>query len=62
MNDYTTLWSSVALVLFFFVCGILDMLDNLVIKILLISGFVAIFVNILIQQSKKDDAQKNPPK
>ena len=61
MNDYTSLWASVTLVIFFFVCGLLNILDNMVIKVLLLGGFFAIIINIIIIQSKKDDEQKNLP-
>jgi len=59
MNDHRTLIACGAVMLFFFISGLLDILDNLVIKVLLFAGFLAIIINIIIVKSKDDDDQKN---
>ncbi len=61
MNDKTSLIATVVLMLFFFVSGLLNILDNPVIKILLFAGFVAIIINIIITKSKDKDDRKNLP-
>jgi len=60
MDDQTTLIGTAVLILFFLVGGMLDILDNPVIKVILFSGFIAIVANIIIAQSKHDDDKKNP--
>jgi len=62
MSDKFTLIASAALVAFFFASGLLDILDNLVIKVLLFAGFFAIIINIIMLQSRKEGDQKNPSK
>lgn len=59
MDDQTTLIGTAALILFFLVAGMLDILDNPVIKGILFSGFVAIIVSIIIAQSKNNEDKKN---
>ncbi|MBT8273680.1 MAG: hypothetical protein KJO77_07735 [Bacteroidia bacterium] len=61
IKDHTSLLASAGLVLFFFIAGLLDILDNPVIKILMIAGFVVIVINIILTKSRDDDEQKNLP-
>jgi len=61
INDRTSLLASAGLILFFFVAGLLNILDNPVIKILMIIGFFALILNIIITKSKDDNEQKNLP-
>ncbi len=61
MNDRVTLIATGALGLFFFVSGLLGILENMLIRILLITGFVAIIINLLLINTKDDDQEKNLP-
>lgn len=61
INDYTSLLASGGLILFFFIAGLLDILDNPVIKVLLIAGFLVFVINIIVTVSKDDKEQKNLP-
>lgn len=60
INDHYILIATGILGLFFIVSGFLGIMDNMLIRILLIAGFVAIIVNIIIIKSKDND-EKNLP-
>jgi len=60
MNDKITLLATALFTVFFFVCGLIEILDNFIIKTILFVGFIAIFVNIILVKSKDDD-KKNLP-
>jgi len=53
MNNKISLLLSALLVIFFVVSGLLDMLDEAIVKIILFVGFFGIIVNIIIIKSKK---------
>jgi hypothetical protein len=59
MNDTISLIATGALMLFFFICGAIDILDNLVIKVLLFGGYIAIIINIILVKSKEDDEEED---
>lgn len=67
ISDYASLIGTGLLMLAFLVFGFLDILDNPIIKMLLIAGLVFLVVNVIIVKSKeddtndKDDKQKNLP-
>ena len=54
-NDKITLLGTGLLALYFLVCGLLQVLDNLIIKIILFLGFFGIIANIIIVKSKDED-------
>ena len=60
MNDKITLLSTGLFTLFFFVTGILDILDHFLVKTILFAGFFGIVVNIILVKSKDED-KKNLP-
>lgn len=60
MNDRLTLIATGFLVAFFFIGGILELLDNFFIKMVLFLAFIGIVVNIIMIKSKDDD-KKNLP-
>ena len=60
MDDRTIFYSTGLLTLFFLVCGILDILENPVIQGLLVLGFAAIIVQIILIKSKDKDKKKLP--
>ena len=60
MNDKITLLSTALYTLFFFVTGILDILDHFLVKTILFAGFFGIVVNIILVKSKDED-KKNLP-
>lgn len=55
MNNKTTLLSTGVLVVFFLLAGLLELLDNFIVRMLLFLGFIGIVVNILIIKSKEDE-------
>jgi hypothetical protein len=55
MNDKITLLSTAVFTLFFFISGLLDILDHFLIKTILFVGFCAIVVNIILVKSKDRD-------
>ena len=61
MNDHATLIATGIVGAFFFIAGLLNILDNMLIQILLIAGFIAIIVNIILVKSQDEDEQKNLP-
>ena len=60
MNDKITLISTGAFTLFFFISGLLDILDHFLVKTILFVGFFVIVVNIFIIKSKVQN-KKNLP-
>jgi hypothetical protein len=60
MNERFTLLASALLVAFFFLAGLLDILDNFLVMMILFIGFFGIVINIVIIKSR-DDHKKNPP-
>ena len=59
MNNTLSLIATGILTLFFFVCGVIDILDNFVIKLLVFGGYIAIIVNIVIIKSKEMDEEED---
>ena len=55
MNNKITLIVTALFTSFFFVCGLLDILDHFLVKTILFTGFVAIIVNLIILKSKDGD-------
>jgi len=53
MNDKTTLIATGVLTVFFFVTGLLDLLNHFVVKIILLVIFLGIVVNIIIVKTKR---------
>ena len=60
MNDKITLILTGAFTLFFFISGLLDILDHFLVKTILFVGFFVIVVNIFIIKSKVQN-KKNLP-
>ncbi len=60
ISDRHTLVASGLFMAFFLLCGIIGILDNPVIKFLLLIGFLVIVVKIILEKSK-DGPKKNPP-
>lgn len=60
MNDKLSLLGSGILVALFFIAGLLDLLGNIIVKMLLFVTFLGIVINIVIVKSK-DDHKKNLP-
>ena len=58
MNDKITLLSTAFFTLFFFITGILDILDHFLVKTILFAGFFAIVINIILVKSKCEDKKK----
>lgn len=61
MNDKITLISTGVFILFFFISGLLNILDHFVVKTILFAGFIAIIVNIILIKSKDEDKKNLPP-
>ena len=63
ISDYASLIGTGIITFAFVICGLLDILSNPVIKILLISGFIFLIINMILVKSKKDqdEEQKNLP-
>ena len=53
MNNKVGLLLSALLVLFFVISGLLDVLDDVIVKTILFVGFSGIIVNIILIKSKK---------
>ena len=60
MSDKITLLATGIFTLFFFITGILDILDHFLVKTILFVGFFGIVVNIILVKSKDED-KKNLP-
>lgn len=65
ISDYAALIASGILLISFVVFGFLDILDNPIIKLVLLLGLGFLVVNVIIVKSKDDnstnDEQKNLP-
>jgi len=61
MNDKITLLATALFTVFFFLCGLLNILDHFLVKTILFVVFFGIVVNIILVKSKDED-QKNLPK
>jgi len=57
-NDKLTLLSTGLLTAFFFITGMLDLLDNFIVMMMLFLGFIGIAINIIIVKSKEDEPKK----
>ena len=55
MNNKVTLLATGLLVVFFFLAGLLEILNNFIVMMLLFLGFIGIVVNIIIIKSKDED-------
>ncbi len=60
MNDKITLISTAVFTLFFFVSGLLDIMDHFIVKTILFVLFFGILVNIIVVKTKDED-KKNLP-
>ena len=60
MNDKITLLTTALFTAFFFVCGLLDIMDHFLVKTILFVLFFGIVVNIILVKSKDED-KKNLP-
>jgi len=60
-NDKISLLATALFTAFFFVCGLLNILDHFLVKTILFVVFLGIVVNIILVKSK-DENQKNLPK
>lgn len=60
MNDHLALLGSGALGIFFFICGVLNILDHFLVKMILFTGFVVLIIYVIYVTSKKKK-EKNPP-
>ena len=53
MNDKLTLLASASLVLFFLIGGLTNILDLMISKVILLGGFIAIILVILLAKPKE---------
>jgi TM2 domain-containing membrane protein YozV len=60
MSDKTTLLTTALLVAFFFITGLLELLDNFIVMMILFLGFIGIVIHIILGKSKDTD-KKNLP-
>jgi hypothetical protein len=61
MNNKITLISTGIFTLFFFISGLLEILDQYVVRVILFVVFLGIIVNIILVKTKGED-KKNLPK
>ncbi|WP_347925361.1 hypothetical protein [Pontimicrobium sp. SW4] len=54
MKNNVTLLATALLVAFFFIAGLLQLLDNFIVMMLLFLGFIGIVVNIILIKSRDD--------
>lgn len=59
MSDKTTLLATGLLVAFFFITGLLELLDNFIVMMVLFLGFIGIVVHIILVKSKEDSKKKS---
>jgi len=59
-NDKISLFFTALLAAFFFIAGLLNLLDNFIVRMLLFLGFIGIVVNIIIIKSKSGNKKKLP--
>ena len=57
MNDKLTLISTAVLTVIFVVCGLLNLLEILAVKIIIFLLYLVIIANILIVKSKDEDTK-----
>ena len=61
MNDKSTLLATALLIAFFFIAGLLQLLDNFIVMMILFLGFIGIVVHIILVKSKNDSKKNLPP-
>ena len=61
MNNRITLIASAVLTVFFFVGGLLNVLDHLASKIVLFGGFLLIIINVILSSKPEENKEKNLP-
>ena len=61
MNNKITLISTGIFTLFFFISGLLEILDQYMVRVILFVVFLGIIVNIILVKTKGED-KKNLPK
>lgn len=59
-NDKISLLATALFTAFFFVSGLLEILNHFLVKTVLFAGFFAIVINLILVKSK-DDHKKNLP-
>jgi len=57
MNDRNILLASALLVVFFFIGGLLDILDHFLSKMILFVGFLGVVIYMIITKAKDDNTQ-----
>jgi hypothetical protein len=60
MNDKITLLGTALYTVFFFVTGIMDLLDHFMVQAILFTGFMAIVVDIILVKTKGGDKKDLP--
>lgn len=60
MNDKITLLATALYTIFFFVTGLMNLLDHFIVQAILFTGFMAIITNIILVKTKDGD-KKNLP-
>lgn len=60
-DNKATLLSTALLAAFFFISGLLGLLDNFIVMMVLFLGFFGIIINIIIIKSKGVTDEKNLP-
>lgn len=61
MNDKITLFASGIFIVFFFISGMLDILNYFLVKIILLVIFLGIVVNIILVKTKGINKNNLPP-
>lgn len=61
MNDKITLFASGIFIVFFFISGMLDILNYFLVKIILLVIFLGIVVNIILVKTKGKSKKNLPP-
>jgi hypothetical protein len=61
MSDKTALLYTALLTVFFFIAGLLELLDNFIVMMVLFLGFTGIVAHIIIVKSKDEDKKNLPP-
>lgn len=62
MNNRYVLLATVTLVIFFFVGGLLDILEHFLSRMILFVGFTAIVIYVIWIKSQDDDVEDNQQK
>ncbi len=55
MGDKITLLATALLVAFFFIAGLLELLDNFIVMMILFLGFIGIVIHLILGKSKDAD-------